>query len=214
MHIELLSAFLLGMLSILGPCTFVIVPVMAAEVNTNLKRVMSFCLGLLLSFGILGFIVALTGKVLTNFLGPWLYLGAGIITLLSGLNLLEIIRINIPNLIPARKAGNPFVMGLLYACVVLGCIGPLLATVLLYITAKASIMTALLTLLVYGAGFITPFFLFGLLITDEAVRKRIMRNALIVRRISGLLLVGVSLYLFWIVLQGVLSGVLLSGVLS
>lgn len=177
---------------------------MTAEVNTKIKRVFLFLLGIIITFSIIGVITGITGKLLTNFLGPWLYLFAGIITLISGLNLLDIIKINIPSLFSSHKTTNPFILGLIYGGVVLGCVGPLIAAVLAFIVAKATILYGFLMMLFFGLGFSTPFLLFGFLITDKEIQKKILKHTLLIRKIGGISLILVSLYLFFIASWGLL----------
>ena len=87
--LELLYAYVLGLLSILSPCSFIVVPVITSEINARLQRILKFLIGLTITFSILGILSAITGKLLTNFLGPWLYLISAIITLIAGLDMLN-----------------------------------------------------------------------------------------------------------------------------
>ena len=64
---EIFYAYLLGLLSILSPCTFIIVPVMIADPVTRLRKMVGFLGGISITFGVLGILSALTGKLLTNF---------------------------------------------------------------------------------------------------------------------------------------------------
>lgn len=201
---ELFYAYLLGLLSILGPCTFVIVPVMTSDLNAKLGKILSFLFGITVTFGILGVLSALTGKLLTNFMGPYLYLFAGAITLVGGLNMLNIIKVHLPVLFSNIKTKNNFFMGLIYGGVLLGCVGPLLASILVYIIAKASILSGFLMMFVFSLGFTTPFVLFGFLITDKSISQRLMRYSFKIRKIGGVLLLLVSIYLLFIAFNGII----------
>lgn len=201
---ELVYAYLLGLLSILSPCTFIILPVMTSDFNTKLKRILGFLGGITITFGILGILSALTGKLLTNFMGPYLYFFAGVVTLVVGLNMLNIIDLQIPSLFPNVKTKNNFLMGLLYGGVALSCIGPLMAVVLVYITAKASILYGFLMMYIFSLGFITPFILFGFLITDKKICMKLMKHSMIIRKIGGVLLLLVSAYLLFIAFGGLI----------
>lgn len=201
---EIIYAYLLGLLSILSPCTFIIVPVMISDINAKLKKILSFLGGITIVFGVLGILSALTGKLLTNFAGPYLYLFAGIVTLLAGLNMIDIINIQLPSLFSGVKTDNHFLLGLIYGGVALSCIGPLMASVLVYITAKASILLGFLMMYVFSLGFITPFILFGFLITDKKVYKKMMKHSVIVKKTGGVMLLMVSAYLLFVALRGVI----------
>jgi len=198
----LIYAYILGMLSILSPCTFVIIPVITAEINTKLKRILQFLIGITITFTLLGLLSAVTGKLLTNFIGPWLYLFAALVTLIAGLDMTSIIKLKIPSLFKTYNRKNTFILGLIYGGVALSCIGPLLSAILVYITAKADIFYGSVTMLVYSLGFIVPFILFGILITDKDIVKKIIKHSLAIRKIGGVLLILVAGYLFFIASRG------------
>jgi len=204
MIMEIIYAYILGLLSILSPCTFIIVPVMTSDLNAKLKKILSFLGGITVTFAVLGILSALTGKLLTNFMGPYLYLFAGTITLLAGLNMLDFINLRLPSLFTNIKTKNNFLMGLIYGGIALSCVGPLMASILVYITAKASILYGFLMMFIFSLGFITPFILFGFLITDKRISEKLMKYSLTIRKIGGMLLLLVSAYLLFIAFGGIL----------
>ncbi len=201
---EAVYAYILGLLSILSPCTFIIVPVMVSDLNTKLMKIISFLGGITITFGLLGILSALTGKLLTNFMGPYLYIFAAIVTLFAGLSMLEVIDLHLPQLFAKVRTKNNFLMGLIYGGVALSCVGPLMASVLVYITTKANVLYGFLMMHLFSLGFITPFFLFGIIITDKNVCQKIMKYSLTVRKIGGVLLLIVSAYLFFVAFRGIL----------
>ena len=201
---EMTYAYVLGLLSILSPCTFIIVPIMLSDLNAKLSKILAFLFGITVTFGVLGMLSALTGKLLTNFMGPYLYIFAGAVTLFAGLNMLDIIDLRLPQFFMKVRTKNNFLMGMIYGGIALSCIGPLMASVLVYITAKASVLYGFLTMGIFSLGFITPFILFGLVITDKGMCKKINRYSLIIREIGGILLVLVSAYLFFVAFRGIL----------
>jgi len=200
--IEFVYAFLLGMMSIISPCTFIVIPLITMDLNSKLMRIFSFLSGITIIFIILGILSAITGKLLTNFLGPYLYLFAGAITLIAGLDILNLIEINLPTIFTGIKTKNNFLMGLIYGGVALSCIGPLMAPVLAYITAKTSILYGALMMAFFSLGFIIPFILFGFLMTDDRISKKLMKYTLTIRKIGGALLL--SGYLFFIAFRGII----------
>ena len=202
--LELFYAYVLGLLSILSPCSFIVVPVITSEINARLQRILKFLIGLAITFSILGILSAMTGRLLTNFLGPWLYLLSAIITLTAGLDMLNLIKLKIPNLFMAHKGMNTFVLGLIYGGVGLSCIGPLVSVILAYIVTKASILYGFIMMLIYSLGFVTPFVLFGILITDKEIIKKISKYSAAIRKAGGILLILVSGYLFYFALRGLI----------
>jgi cytochrome c-type biogenesis protein len=201
---EISYAYVLGLLSILSPCTFIIVPVMASDLKAKLKKILSFLAGITITFGVLGILSAMTGKLLTNFMGPYLYLFAGSITLIAGLNMFGIFDLALPSLFTNVKTKSHFMMGLLYGGVALSCVGPLMASVLVYITAKASIVFGFLMMYIFSLGFITPFVLCAYLMKDKAVCMRLMKHSGKIRKIGGIMLLLVSAYLLFVAFSGII----------
>ena len=199
---EIFYAYILGLLSILSPCTFIIVPVMASDLGAKLKKILSFFTGITITFGVLGILSALTGKLLTNFMGPYLYLFAGAITLIAGLNMLAVFEL--PSLFANVKTKNNFLLGLIYGGVALSCVGPLMASILVYITAKASLLYGFLMMWIFSLGFITPFVLCAYLITDEKVCLRLMKYSSKIRKVGGVMLLLVSAYLLFVAFRGII----------
>lgn len=197
-----LYAFILGILSIVGPCTFIMVPVILNKIKNSLFEVIYFFSGILLVFISLGIIASLTGIVFTNSVNRYLYFIAGIVTLISGLGMLGAIKIEYPHLKEPNKSSHAFIDGLLYGGVILGCIGPQLASVLTFIIAQRNIVNGIFMIIFYGIGFITPFFIFGLIITDKVFQLKLMRYMTLVQRIGGVLMLATSVYLIYFSLQG------------
>ena len=97
--IEYFYASFLGLFSLLSPCTFIIIPVIISDIKNKLGSLVSFLLGIVATFSILGVLAVLTGKIITNFIGGWLYFIAGAITLISALKMLDILKFHIPILV-------------------------------------------------------------------------------------------------------------------
>lgn len=202
--IEFIYAYVLGLLSIMSPCTFIIIPIMTSDLNAKLRKIFCFLGGITVTFGVLGILSAVTGRLLTNFIGPYLYLFAGIVTLTAGLNMLNIIDLHLPVPLTNVKTKNNFLMGIIYGGVALSCIGPLIASVLVYITAKASVLYGFTMMYLFSLGFITPFILFGFLITDSNISRKLMRYSSIIRKFGGALLLFVSAYLLFVAFRGII----------
>ena len=202
--IEILYAFLLGIFSILSPCSFIIVPVIAVQAGRRLQHLIQFLLGLVIVFSLLGALVAVIGKLLTNFIGAYLYIIAGVITLVSGLELLHVMRIPFPNIFSLRKSKQPFILGILFGGVALGCIGPLLGAILAFVLAKGQVITGAMLMFVYALGFILPLILFGYLITDKKIIKKVSTHFTAIRITGGIVLLLVSLYLLILGFRGIL----------
>ena len=57
---------------------------------------------------------------------------------------------------------------------------------------------------VFSLGFITPFVLCGLVITDKNVCEKITKYSLTIRKVGGVLLLLVSAYLLFVSFKGIL----------
>ena len=202
MIFEFAYAYLLGLLSILSPCTFIIVPVMTADVQSKMKHIFGFLGGITVTFGSLGILSAITGKLLTNFVGPYLYLFAGAVTLVAALHMLGVLKMKFPTMFSTTKTKSSFLKGLLYGGVAMSCVGPLMASILVYITAKASITFGFLMMYTFSLGFITPFLLGGFLIKDKRIAEKLMKYPL--QKIGGIMLLLVSGYLLFVAVRGML----------
>jgi len=197
-----LYAFILGILSIVGPCTFIMVPVILNKIKNSLMEVIYFSSGILLIFISLGIVASLTGIVFTNSINRQLYFIAGIVTLISGLGMLGAIKLELPHLQEPNKHSHAFIDGLLHGGVILGCIGPQLASLLTFIIAQRNLVNGVLMIIFYGIGFISPFFVFSLIITDKVLQFKLMRHMTLVQRIGGILMLAAAVYLIYFSLQG------------
>lgn len=197
-----LYAFILGILSIVGPCTFIMVPVILNKIKNSLMEVIYFFCGILLIFISLGIIASLTGFVFTNSVNRQLYFIAGVVTFISGLGMLGAIKIEYSHLKEPDKSSHAFIDGLLHGGVILGCIGPQLASTLTFIIAQRNITNGIFMIIFYGFGFITPFFIFGLIITDKIFQLKLMKHVILIQKIGGVLMLATSVYLIYFSLQG------------
>lgn len=195
-------ALILGILSIIGPCTFIMVPVILDKVKNSLFQVIYFFPGILLIFVLLGITASITGIVFTNSINRYLYFIAGIVTLVSGLKMLGAIKIEYPHLKAPNKTSHPFFDGILHGAVILGCIGPQLAAVLSFIIAQKNIFNGIFMILFFGLGFILPFLIFGTIITDQAIQFKIMQYANSIQKTGGVLMMGAATYLLYFSFQG------------
>ena len=178
------------------------VPVILNKIKNSLMEVIYFSSGILLIFISLGIVASLTGIVFTNSINRQLYFIAGIVTLISGLGMLGAIKIEYPHLKEPNKSPHAFIDGLLHGGVILGCIGPQLSSLLTFIIAQRNITNGIFMIVFYGIGFIAPFFIFSLIITDKVFQLKLMRHITLVQRIGGVLMLAAAVYLIYFSLQG------------
>lgn len=82
------------------------------------------------------------------------------------------------------------------------CTGPQLASILTFIIAQGNLVNGVLMIIFYGIGFIAPFFIFGLIITDKIFQLKLMKHVILIQKIGGVLMMAASVYLIYFSLQG------------
>lgn len=197
-------AFSLGILSIASPCTFVMVPVILGKMRASTIEMLQFFSGVLFIFSFLGLVASLTGNIFTNALNRYIYLVAGMITLISGFTMLGAIRIEYPSLSLKFHKANSFLSGLIYGGAILGCIGPLLAAVLSFIVAAGNFAIGIFIMIFFSLGFLTPFIIFSVIVKDREVQKKIIQHSVLFQKIGGILMLSASVYLFYFGLRGLI----------
>jgi thiol:disulfide interchange protein len=168
-----------GLLSLLTPCVFPMVPVTIAYFSTpdrqnprGLRRALLFALGIVGTFTILGLaLAAVFGAAgLNRFAAdPWVNLGLAAIFLVFAANLFGWFEIGIPwrfsnaadRVAREATAGSSLgalVMGATFTLTSVTCTAPFVGT-LLVLASQGSWATPIAGMLVYSAAFALPFFL-------------------------------------------------------
>jgi cytochrome c-type biogenesis protein len=226
--VSLVVAFLAGALSFLSPCVLPLVPSYvsfltglsldeAAERRwVALTHALAFIAGFTLIFLAFGATATVLGRAL-RYQHVWLERVGGVMIVGFGLYLLGAFqwmalardwRIHVRDK-PVGYVGSALV-GLAFGAGWTPCIGPILGSILLYASAKASLGQGLLLLSAYSLGLAVPFLLAALAV-DRFIDwvRRYKRWMPLVTRTSGGLLVVLGLLLasgYFTVLAGWLQG--------
>ena len=143
-----------GIIASISPCSLSILPLIIAYVGgyskstpqKTLIEMLFFILGSSIVFGIIGIICALTGKVFSTFAPAYFNLIIASIILTMGLNMLNIIEINIPTFvkeIPQIQKGNifiyPFLLGCIFSIAGTPCSTPILASIMAFASGTKNI---------------------------------------------------------------------------
>jgi thiol:disulfide interchange protein len=168
-----------GLLSLLTPCVFPMVPVTVAYFSTTdqdkpraLRRALLFALGIIATFTILGLVLAAVfgAAGLTRFAAdPWVNLILAALFLLFAANLFGWFEITTPwrmtnaadRATRTAAPGSSFgalVMGATFTLTSVTCTAPFVGT-LLVLASQGSWPTPIVGMLVYSAAFALPFFL-------------------------------------------------------
>ena len=232
--ISLGLAFSAGLVSFLSPCVVPLVPSyltfvtgmtldeLTAPGATNARRSHTmlhaalFVLGFAIVFVSLGAAATAVGVAIGRSLG-WVQRVGGIVIMLFGVHLLGVLRV--PALMRERRAHlatkpaglvGSFVVGVAFGAGWTPCVGPVLATILLYAGTSGSVERGTLLLAVYALGLGIPFLVcaFGVdrLLARVGTLRRWVRP---LELITGALLLVVGLALAtgrFRILTGALAG--------
>jgi cytochrome c-type biogenesis protein len=226
-----LAAFLAGILSFLSPCVLPLVPgyvslISGATVEdlrsddrnmlgTVMLHSLTFILGFSVVFIALGAVATSIGQ-LANEYHNLLAKVAGVIVIVFGLHLTGLLKIKalyadkrLHDVKGGSSALGSFAIGFAFAFGWTPCIGPILATILLFASAQNTVFKGVLLLAVYSLGLAVPFLLTSLGVDRFlGFYSKFRRHLRTVEVLSGVLLIAVGVLIFMNNLK------LLSGYLS
>jgi thiol:disulfide interchange protein len=202
-----------GLLSLLTPCVFPMVPVTIAyfsnprhHESTTLRRATLFGAGIIGTFTLLGLVLAaIFGAAgLNRFAAnPWVNLALAILFLLFAANLFGWLELRLPwrvvNAVDrtARETTSgssigPLVMGATFTLTSVTCTAPFVGT-LLVLAAQGSWATPVVGMLVYSTAFATPFVLLAMAPRFVAKLPRAGQWIQTLRVVIGILEVGAAI---------------------
>jgi len=207
------AAYLAGLVVSLTPCVYPVVPITAAVIGAQ-GRVswgrgfvlsLSFVLGLAVTYTALGMAAALTGKLFGAVQTSPLTLGAvGILFLLMGLAMLDVIPVSLERFVPRILAGTgrkgiagSFVVGLTSGFVLGPCAAPVLIGILGIVAAGQSVLFGGSLLFVFSLGVGTLLLLVG---TFAGILTGLPKSGpwmVAVQRSSGVVMLAVGAYFLY-----------------
>lgn len=216
MGVELLGAFAAGLLSFLSPCVLPLVPsylsyltgmTAAQEIQARrhlaLLHALFFVLGFTLIFVALGATATALGRVL-NYYQHWLERLGGALIVFFGLVTLGVVRIGaLTREARVQLQDKPVgflgssLAGMAFGAGWTPCIGPVLATILLYAGTTATVGQGALLLGIYALGLGVPFFVAAVAFNGFLTRAPALRRWLVpIERAAGAVLVVLGVLLF------------------
>ncbi|MFH0946922.1 MAG: cytochrome c biogenesis CcdA family protein [Planctomycetota bacterium] len=207
-----LAAFLGGLLTAANPCVIAMVPLMvgfvAGQEGERKGRVLhsfllslTFAIGLTIMFAILFLATWAASSVLQQ--NWWTYVAGGV-CLLMGLHLLGVLQIPIPapSGIQPRHRGfvGALLLGFLFGLVSMPCAGPVLIALLTVVPLKGAAFGATL-LVAYSLGHCGLVLVGGVsmgFVQRMADSKGWNRGTEVLRRIAGLLIIGVGVWVLFL----------------
>ncbi len=217
MDISLIAAFFAGVASLLSPCVLPLLPTYFAFLGANseaerekddalLQNTFFFFCGFTLVFVLMGISASLLGRLFFAYQEILRKAGA-VFMVLMGLHLTGMLKIsflqreNRPFLKRAfRGPFGSFVLGAAFTAGWTPCIGPILATILMYAGTVETVNQGAWLLFSYAFGFCLPFFLLAFLYKKFLFRFTLFYAWLpLLQRVSGVIIIlaGVALYFDW-----------------
>lgn len=172
----MLLAFASGLLALLTPCVFPMIPITVSfftkqkgeSDKLQFKGPIAYCLGIILTFTGLGVIVSASGVrlIATN---PWVNLGLGVLFVVLAASLFGVFELRLPsglvNKASSKSGGGgivgPLIMGLTFTLTSFTCTVPFVGT-LLATSTQGGIIYPILGMLSFSTAFALPFFLLAL----------------------------------------------------
>jgi cytochrome c-type biogenesis protein len=216
-NISLLVAFSAGLLSFLSPCVLPLVPAYityitgstVAELNSEKARLhtvykaLGFVLGFSLVFIAMGASITSIGKLLITNMDIFRKIG-GVLIILFGIHITGLFKFKTlyyeKRLVPfekLRKNISSVFVGMAFAAGWTPCVGPILASILIYAGSMETVSMGIILLAVYSLGLAVPFVLTAYAIGSfSEYFRRISRHLNTISIISGILLIAMGVLIF------------------
>ena len=205
-------SFLGGLIASVSPCSLSMLPLIVGYVGgyskgspvKTLIQMLFFVLGTSIVFSVIGIICALTGKVFVTFAGGYFGIVVASIIMIMGLKLMGVLDFELPVLIKEMPQNNgtnmilyPIILGAVFALAGSPCSTPILAGIMAFASLSANIVQAIIMLFLFSIGQGLILIFAGFLVSKLKNLKNFYKFSEILLKISGLLLVIVSIYIFY-----------------
>ena len=204
--------FLGGVVSSLSPCGIGMLPVVVSyigaspeqKVSKSAMQIISFIFGLAVSLTAIGVVAAITGQVFGAGNRAYFILLLSALIMIFGLNLIGVIEINFPVLVkkfPQSNKANAFffflLLGMVFAFATTPCSTPILAGIMAAASLSSNIAYAALMLFLFSIGQGMIILVAGLFTSALKNISSFARYSEILTKISGVILVLFSLFLYY-----------------
>ena len=211
-YLLIFASFLGGILASISPCTLAMLPLIIGYIGgyskeTPFKTFLQLCcfiLGTAIVFTLIGIICALTGSVFASAMGAYFTLIIASLLMIMGLKLLDILDFETPTIIKAMPQNRtnsifvyPVLLGITFALAGTPCSTPILAGIMAFAAMGKNIALAIIMLFLFALGQGVILILAGLFTSSLKNMKSLAKFTEALLKISGILLILVSIYLFW-----------------
>lgn len=206
------AAFLGGVIASVSPCSLAMLPLIIGYVGGYSKetplrtfvQLSFFIFGTAIVFSVIGILCAVTGSVFASAFGGYFTLLMASLLLVMGLKLLNILDFELPVIVKAMPVNNgsslilyPTLLGITFALAGTPCSTPILAGIMAFAAMGKNLTFAVLLLFMFALGQGIILIVAGLFTSGVKNLKSIAAFTEGLLKFSGLLLVLVSLYLYW-----------------
>ena len=208
----LLISFLGGVISSLSPCTLGILPIIIGYIAGYSKKntfktfiqMSFFIIGMAIVLTTIGLLCAIGGKILINKYAEIFALIVNGIIFVMGLNLIGAIEFQLPIFIkemPQNRSNDlvlyPILIGGIFALATTPCSTPILAGIMGFASLSANLVIAGLMLFLFALGQGLVIVIAGVFTSMLKQLKTISRVSNVLMKLSGLLLISISIFLYW-----------------
>lgn len=209
--IKLVPSFLGGIVASISPCSLAVLPIIIGYVGGYSKespgktflQMLFFVFGSSLVFAAIGIICAIMGKVFISIAPIYSILFMASLLMVMGLNLLGVLEFNIPVIIkqiPQSTGKNmvlyPILIGAVFALAGTPCSTPILAGIMTFASMTTSILAAVLMLFMFSLGQGLILVIAGVFTSGLKNLKKFAHVSEILLKLSGVLLIFSSIYIF------------------
>lgn len=210
--IMLAVSFLGGLLASISPCSLAMLPIIIGYVGgysrenpvKTFLQMLFFVLGSSIVFAVIGIICAITGRVFVSFAPTYFILLLASLLMVMGLNVLGVLDFNMPVLIrqmPQSTGKNmvvyPILIGAVFALAGTPCSTPILAGIMAFASMSANLLYAVLMLFMFSLGQGLILIIAGVFTSSLKGLKSFSHVSEVLLKLSGVLLILSSSYIFY-----------------
>lgn len=172
--LAMIFVFFAGFLTSFTPCIFPMIPLTLAVLtpkgqqlnfSTKLFRSLSYVFGIALTYSVFGVLAASTGHLFGSFLGnQWVAIGIGLFFVSFAISMLGFFEIKTPTALSNlqfSRGASTFFFGLAAGVIAGPCVGPVLLSILAYISQSGNLMTGFLLMMSFAFGMGLIFIVLG-----------------------------------------------------
>ena len=206
------ASFFGDLVASISPCSLAMLPLIIGYVGgyskeTPLRTFIQLCFfitGTAIVFSIIGIICAVTGSVFASFLGGYFTLIIASLLLAMGLKISGILEFEMPVIIKAMPTNSthslfiyPILLGITFALAGTPCSTPILAGIMAFAAIGKNLIAAVLMLFLFAIGQGLILIIAGIFTSSIKNLKKLSRFTDVLMKISGILLIGVAIYLYY-----------------